>query len=125
MSTTVTTRQVNEVLEDYKVHLTGYDASIESTSTRESPRAVSNPPNWPTDHRRVPDYRPIDRSRDAEGRPSGSILPERIFITLMFTGVVVNAVCPLQLELRMITDTSIDNRKDLERDRWTVLSKAV
>ncbi|KAF8865708.1 hypothetical protein BDZ45DRAFT_668620 [Acephala macrosclerotiorum] len=91
MSTTVTTRQLNEVLEDYKIHLTGYDANGESSSTRDTPRTVSNPPNWPTDHRRVPDYRPTDRNRDAEGRPNGSVLPERIFLTLMFTGVVANA----------------------------------
>ncbi|KUJ07455.1 uncharacterized protein LY89DRAFT_631004 [Mollisia scopiformis] len=90
MSTTVTASQIEEVLGDYKIHLTGYDGSTEPSSTQETPRVV-NPPNWPTDHRRVPDYRPIDRNRDAEGRPNGSILPERIFLTLMFTGVVLNA----------------------------------
>ncbi|CZR61844.1 uncharacterized protein PAC_11741 [Phialocephala subalpina] len=91
MAPTVTATQLNDVLEDYKIHLTGYDASAESASTTATPRAVSNPPNWPTDRRRVPDYRPIDRNRDAEGRPNGSVLPERIFLILMFTGVVTNA----------------------------------
>lgn len=92
MSTTFTVHQIEEVLGDYKIQLTGAEENnIEPPSSSEPPRAT-NPSNWPTDRRRIPDFRPVDRNRDAEGRPNGTVLPERIFLTLMFTGVVVNAV---------------------------------
>lgn len=125
MAPTVTATQLNDVLEDYKIHLTGYDASAESASTTATPRAVSNPPNWPTDRRRVPDYRPIDRNRDAEGRPNGSVLPERIFLTLMFTGVVTNAVSRVSSSSRTNIDISIDNCEGLGCYSWAVLSRVV
>ncbi|KAH8767615.1 hypothetical protein BGZ57DRAFT_732354, partial [Hyaloscypha finlandica] len=76
-------------LEDYKIHLTGDNSSSEQAES--TPRAATNPPDWPTDHRRVPDYRPVDRNRDVEGRPNGENAFARAFLTIMFTGVVMNA----------------------------------
>ncbi|PMD62253.1 uncharacterized protein K444DRAFT_507756, partial [Hyaloscypha bicolor E] len=76
-------------LEDYKIHLTGDKSSSEQAES--TPRAATNPPDWPTDHRRVPDYRPVDRNRDVEGRPNGENAFARAFLTIMFTGVVMNA----------------------------------
>jgi hypothetical protein len=90
MSRSVTATELQGVLEDYKIHLTGESSSSEQQETT-IPR-VSNPPNWPTDHHRVPDYRPVDRNRDAEGRPNGDNAFETVFLTIMFTGVVMNAV---------------------------------
>lgn len=90
MSRIVTATELQGVLEDYKIHLTGDNPSSdqpESTSTR-----VSNPPNWPTEHRRIPDYRPVDRNRDVESRPNGENAFARVFLTIMFTGVAMNAV---------------------------------
>jgi hypothetical protein len=89
MSRTATATELQGVLEDYKIHLTGQNPAPEQS---EPLTAVSNPPDWPTDHRRVPDYRPVDRTRDAEGRPNGENGFERVFLTIMFTGVVMNAV---------------------------------
>jgi hypothetical protein len=75
MSRIATATELQGVLEDYKIHLTGDRSSSEQA-----------------DHRRVPDYRPVDRNRDVEGRPNGENAFARAFLTIMFTGVVMNAV---------------------------------
>jgi hypothetical protein len=90
MSRIATATELQGVLEDYKIHLTGDASSSEAPDSRSA--TISNPPHWPTDHRRVPDYRPVDKNRDAEGRPNGENAFERVFLTIMFTGVVMNAV---------------------------------
>ncbi|PMD19587.1 hypothetical protein NA56DRAFT_750292 [Hyaloscypha hepaticicola] len=88
MSRIATATELQGVLEDYKIHLTGDNPSSEQS---EAPTEITNPPGWPTDHRRVPNYRPVDKNRDAEGRPNGEGAFERGFLTIMFTGVVMNA----------------------------------
>jgi hypothetical protein len=90
MSRVVTATELEGVLSDYTIHLTGYDPTSGEGSQRTA-NTISNPPNWPTDHRRIPNYRPIDRNRDAEGRPNAAGF-ERAFLTIMFSGVVMNAV---------------------------------
>jgi hypothetical protein len=52
----------------------------------------NNPDWWPTDHRRVPDYRPINRNLDRSQRPNGVNAIETAFIFIMLRGVQVNAV---------------------------------
>lgn len=93
MSTTATTQEVRHILSDYTIHLTGSNSEAplpqEESNTISS---VQNPPNWPTDRRRIPNFRPIDRDRTQEERPNGTSLPEQAFLTIMFTGVVTNAV---------------------------------
>jgi hypothetical protein len=89
MSRIATATELQGVLEDYKIHLTGDNPS---SGQSEAPTAVTNPPGWPTDHRRVPNYRPVDKNRDVEGRPNGESAFGRGFLTIMFTGVVMNAV---------------------------------
>lgn len=88
MSRTATITTVQDVLEDYKIHLTGSEPAPQSSAAT----TTSNPPHWPTEHHRIPNYRPVDRNRDVEGRPNGDNAFERVFLTLMFTGVVMNAV---------------------------------
>jgi len=86
----VTTSELNHVLSDYRLHLTGYDDSIQT----EDPAHLQaqNPPNWPTDRHRIPSYRPVNRNLDPNERPRGSNPAEFIFINIMFTGVFLNAV---------------------------------
>lgn len=91
MTTTITTTEVQSVLSDYKIHLTG-EQSTSSQQESESTASFQNPPDWPTDRRRVPDFRPIDYTRTSEERPNGSNAFERAFLTIMFTGVATNAV---------------------------------
>jgi hypothetical protein len=96
MSTVVVTAsELQNTLLDYKIHLTGETSSTQSSHSGDQTRSVENPQDWPTDRRRVPVYRPVDRNRDVEGRPNGSNPIERGFLTIMFTGVVLNAVWAL------------------------------
>ncbi|KAF7890882.1 uncharacterized protein EAF01_010691 [Botrytis porri] len=64
---------------------------IEPLNTSNIPENVDNPSFWPRDQYRIPDYRPINRHLIAAERPNGSNGAERVFITLMFTGVSLNA----------------------------------
>ena len=91
MSTTVTEEQLNGILNDYTIHITG-DASLTKSTHHQGLPATQNPPQWPTDRRRIPKFRPIDRTRTREERPNGSNAIEMAFLTVMFTGVVLNAV---------------------------------
>lgn len=106
MSTTATTSKqaLDHVLADYEIRLTGTGAAAQG---RISPEAVSplpevqrdanTPPDWPTDHRRVPPYRPIDHSLDPAERIVYSNGVERAFITTMFFGlrlITVRLVSP-------------------------------
>jgi hypothetical protein len=54
--------------------------------------ASTQPQNWPSDHYRVPPYRPTNRNLDQSERPSGASDVERGFIILMLHGVWINAV---------------------------------
>ncbi|KAH6684043.1 hypothetical protein B0J14DRAFT_526444 [Halenospora varia] len=89
-TTTVTHSTVQDVLSDYTIRLTG-DNPASQTPRTTTDYSNTNPPDWPSDRRRVPDYQPIDRNRGPEERPNGDNAGERIFLSLMFTGVVLNA----------------------------------
>ncbi|TVY12940.1 hypothetical protein LARI1_G008461 [Lachnellula arida] len=94
--TTITAQQLQGVLSDYTVRLTG-DASTTRHDGIESPNSVeappsNNPPNWPRNHYRVPDHRPVNRNLDYEERPKGSNAGEFAFLSIMFTGVYLNSV---------------------------------
>ena len=90
-TTTTTARELHSVLNEYQIHLTGGSAASQSLESTTSSSAT-NPATWPTDSRRMPNYRPIDRNRTADERPNGSNGAERAFLTVMFSGVVLNAV---------------------------------
>jgi len=99
MSVTTRTNVVSgsalHFLTDYELHHSG---DPEKPAVAEDPNlradlaaSSSNPPSWPTDHRAVPPYRPIDRNLDFEQRPAGANLIESIFIATMLNGVRLNA----------------------------------
>jgi len=102
MSATTTdnpiTLTIQRTLADYDLHISGETGPNSSQSPIEPPNAihntpqVSNPHNWPRDYHRVPNYRPINRNLDMVQRPNGSSGPETAFITVMFTGIAINAV---------------------------------
>jgi hypothetical protein len=98
MSVTTTanplTSSVLQVLTDYDLH---HSRSPETPQTapvpnRRSDPSPSNPPEWPTNHRAVPPYRPADRNLDREQRPGGMNAAEVVFIFTMLNGVRINAV---------------------------------
>ncbi|KAJ9604712.1 hypothetical protein H2200_010826 [Cladophialophora chaetospira] len=94
MSVTTTanpvTATVLQALTDYDIHHSG---NPENPRTPEAPNphsdlsaTVENPPNWDTEHRRVPPHRPIQDLRGPE-RPNGVNPIEVAFIANMFLGV--------------------------------------
>lgn len=87
MATVVTATELQNVLGDYRIHLTGYDGTEEA-----APERVENPLHWPANYHLVPDYRPINRHLNFEERPKGSNAVETAFLTVMFSGVFLNAV---------------------------------
>ncbi|MCJ1300917.1 hypothetical protein MMC08_003716 [Hypocenomyce scalaris] len=99
MSVTTTdnpiTLSLRQTLGDYEVHVTGESseksAEIASPNSSNTASRAENPLSWPRDHHRIPDYRPINTDLSAAERPSGSHGVESAFITVMFTGVAVNA----------------------------------
>jgi len=65
-------------------------------STQPEPSALSRvletPSEWPDDHRRIPAYRPVNRELDQSQRRVYSSNAERVFLTLMFSGLQTNVV---------------------------------
>ncbi|KAI9713026.1 MAG: hypothetical protein M1820_001011 [Bogoriella megaspora] len=96
MSVTTTANPITttllRTLDDYTIHETP------SSSSHPSPEAlnpnptptVSNPPDWPDDYNAIPNYRPVDHTRDMTLRPGGMNPAETVFIFLMMNGVRFN-----------------------------------
>ncbi|OJJ07130.1 hypothetical protein ASPVEDRAFT_56607 [Aspergillus versicolor CBS 583.65] len=93
MSRTETTNTTTlSVLADYELHHSGSEPSPNTSQNTTSPSPTQQQPaNWPTNHRRVPPYRPANRSLSFEERAAGSNLPEFIFIQSMLHGCWLNA----------------------------------
>ncbi|KAL2074048.1 hypothetical protein VTL71DRAFT_7826 [Oculimacula yallundae] len=95
MSVTTTanpiTLSLQQTLGEYEVHITGdgSEQDIKPPNPRGS-ETVANPPNWPRNYHRVPPRRPA-RNLVGPERPLGAILPEQVFLHVMFTGVSLNA----------------------------------
>ncbi|KAL3437033.1 hypothetical protein BDV09DRAFT_183734 [Aspergillus tetrazonus] len=94
-STTTTTAPTLSLLADYELHHSTPSPSALSSSPPQSQSAApvqqANPASWPTHHRRIPPYRPINRNLDFAERSAGSSVPEYIFIQSMLHGVWLNA----------------------------------
>lgn len=104
MSVTTTanprTYNIAATLADYDLHhsdssvpelntsLNPHPSTAESTSSQ----LIQNPTHWPTDHRRVPHYRPINTEMDQSERRVYQNGIERTFVGVMFTGVLLEAV---------------------------------
>jgi hypothetical protein len=86
-TTTTTTTQTLSVLADYEVHHSGADHESEH-----EPVTSPQPVEWPTHHRRMPEFRPTNRNLSFEERPGGSNPAEMVFIQVMLHGVWLNAV---------------------------------
>ncbi|PWY90704.1 hypothetical protein BO70DRAFT_306857 [Aspergillus heteromorphus CBS 117.55] len=89
MSTTTTTLSI---LSDYEVHHTGADSQPQFQTQLPVPApSPPQPANWPTNHRRIPAYRPVNRHLDYNERAAGGSLGEYVFIQTMLHGVWLNA----------------------------------
>ncbi|KAL4803140.1 hypothetical protein BDV18DRAFT_163200 [Aspergillus unguis] len=94
MSTTTTVHP--SILTDYALHHSDSQANQPTEPESQSPSpsgtpSQEQPANWPSNHRRVPPYRPINRTLDFSERAAGANVPEYIFIQSMLHGVWLNA----------------------------------
>lgn len=82
------------VLRDYELtHSSSEDNLDTSLNPHPAPASASpNPADWPTDHRRVPAYRPVNTQLDQSERRVYQNPIERAFIGTMFTGVFLQSV---------------------------------
>ena len=71
------------------IHTGGLPSSAD-TGGNEPPRVTDNPSWWPTDHRRIPDYRPI--RYHPEWTQLADSVRQNFMITVMFGGCHVLAV---------------------------------
>ncbi|KAJ5662867.1 hypothetical protein N7507_003598 [Penicillium longicatenatum] len=86
-TTTTTTATSLSVLADYELHHSGDERSTSAPA----PVNTSQPTDWPTDHRRMPAYRPANRNLDYNERTAGTGAGEYVFIQVMLHGVWLNA----------------------------------
>ncbi|KAI8937430.1 hypothetical protein NX059_005153 [Plenodomus lindquistii] len=101
MSVTTTanplTHQIQHILADYELTHSGPPSgTIDPTlATHPNPatqqQQQQNPSDWPTEHRRVPAYRPVNTELDQSERRVYQNGVERTFVAVMFTGVFLEA----------------------------------
>jgi hypothetical protein len=98
---TVVETTIGDALKDYTLHLSGATSNPAPPLDTEhdgeqdqhaQPSTVSNPSYWPTQHRRIPPYRPANRNLDLSERPNGSNRAELLFVTVMMNGVRLQSV---------------------------------
>lgn len=89
-----TTYSLQATLADYDLHHSGEDEQLDtSLNAHPSPNGASqNPSHWPTEHRRVPVYRPVNYELDQSERRVYLNGIERAFVFTMFTGVLLQSV---------------------------------
>lgn len=103
MSVTTTANPIHYNLEatlaDYDLHHSGEQTEGLDTSLNAHPapnssstQSQQNPSDWPTEHRRVPAYRPINHELDQSERRVYLNGIEQAFVGVMFTGVFLESV---------------------------------
>jgi hypothetical protein len=98
MSVTTTanpaTYTLRATLADYDLHHSNDNQSepLDTSLNAHPSPAASNPSTWPIDARRVPPYRPVNTELDQSTRAVYQNGIERAFVSVMFTGVFLEAV---------------------------------
>ncbi|KAG9256755.1 uncharacterized protein F5Z01DRAFT_748359 [Emericellopsis atlantica] len=88
---TIPERTINTILSDYELHHSQtQDAPHEALNNNRSPGSQSTRA-WDTTHRNVPAYRPVNSDRDLSDVRVYLNNGERAFVTIMFTGLFINA----------------------------------
>lgn len=82
------------VLTDYHLHHSEEEHELDtSLNTHPAPAGSGqNPASWPTEHRRVPVYRPVNTELDQSERRVYLSGVEQVFVGVMFTGVFLESV---------------------------------
>lgn len=88
----LTTTIQHDVLRDYDIHLTGHNETAAPPNSDNRPPPASNPPDWPSEYRGIPPYRPINTELDRSQRPWAGSPAGQVFVFAMLNGVWLNAV---------------------------------
>lgn len=93
----VTETTIDDTLKDYTLHFSAATPSLVTASqagqrTDATFSSDFNPDYWPTQYRRIPPYRPINRNLDLAERPNGSNRAEWLFVQVMMNGVRLQSV---------------------------------
>ena len=93
-TTTITTleRTPATILNDYALHHSRQRRETEGPRTPSTASPAPPASDWDTTHRRVPSHRPINRDRDQSEVRVYLNNAERAFVSIMFTGLFINAV---------------------------------
>ncbi|KAF2158258.1 hypothetical protein K461DRAFT_318225 [Myriangium duriaei CBS 260.36] len=96
ISTNTTHFGVSNSIPSVPFYLVDYELHHSPLATQPSdllPRTVptDRPDGWPSNRRRIPPHRPIQRNLDWAERPAGSHWGETVFIMVMLGGVAINA----------------------------------
>lgn len=107
------TRTAETILSDYALHHSQQPQPSDEQASRSPQQQQQRPetPPWDTTHRRVPPYRPTNRDRDPAETGVYLSRAEQVFVTMMFTGVSINAVRPdvsLSQTEHTLTGISVD-----------------
>ncbi|EUC40585.1 hypothetical protein COCMIDRAFT_108406 [Bipolaris oryzae ATCC 44560] len=96
-TTNPTTYTLAATLADYDLHHTTTEGGHHDASLNAHPNPAANaqqqqnPSHWPTQHRRVPVYRPVNRELDQSERRVYLNGIEQAFVGVMFTGVFLES----------------------------------
>ena len=74
-----------------KTALDSGQSSMPNPDSRNTGRPATNPPWWPTDHRRIPDYRQVQYHPEWHELSDNSLVAD-IFIYVLFKGCSLIAV---------------------------------
>ena len=90
MSTTTVVQTENRASDEHLPNHGGLQLTAASGEM-----STGNPANWPTEFRRVPPYRPVNRNLDRSERPNGSNPVEAVVANIMLQGVQLQSVSGL------------------------------
>jgi hypothetical protein len=68
------------------------ESSNANDSSADNTRVMPNPPDWPTEYRRVPHHRPTNTNLDSAERPYGANSIEWLIGQFIMVGVLVQSV---------------------------------
>jgi hypothetical protein len=93
-TTHVVSAAATDLLSAYDLHHSGADSlqSQRAEPAYQSPRQQGSPLSWPSNRRRMPNYREPSRDHRLVDRPAGQDTVEGVMVTIMFIGVYMNSV---------------------------------
>jgi hypothetical protein len=122
MSVTTTANPIHyslhTVLADYDLHHTEEEHDTSLNAHPAPTTSQVNPSSWPTEHRRVPEFRPINTELDQSERRVFLSPVERVFVGVMFTGVYLQSVSIVMKQARHVADSNDRPCRKPGEDHW-------